>query len=255
MPTVLTLTAHPDDAELRCGGTLILLKRRGWEIHIATASTGNCGSAELSSNTIAMIRRSEAEAAAAAIGGTYHCLDGLDLQIFDNNEMRGRAIALVREVNPDIMITHYPVDYMADHDAAGALARTAAFTAGIPNYDVGPAAVQKPIDRIVPLYYIGPLGGTDYFGNPIVAPWFVDVTAVIDEKAEMLGRHVSQREWLRRQNGIDQYIEEMRHWDREAGAHCGADYAEGFFQHVGHGFPRAPLLQDALKELVRERKG
>lgn len=253
MPTVLALCAHPDDAELRCGGTLILLAHRGWEVHIATVSTGNCGSAELSSTAIATIRRAEAQAAAAALGGTYHCLDGLDLQIYDNEEMRGRAVALVRRVRPDIMITHYPPDYMADHDAAGAIARTAAFTAGIPNYNVGPATVEKPLDGIVPLYYIGPIGDCDYFGNPVVAPWFIDTSAVIEEKAELLGQHVSQREWLRRQNGIDQYIEEMKHWDRAAGAHCGADYAEGFFQHLGHGFPRTTLLQDALRELVRER--
>jgi LmbE family N-acetylglucosaminyl deacetylase len=33
---VLAIFAHPDDVELMCAGTLSLLKKKGWEIHIAT---------------------------------------------------------------------------------------------------------------------------------------------------------------------------------------------------------------------------
>jgi LmbE family N-acetylglucosaminyl deacetylase len=255
MPVVLALCAHPDDAEFRCGGTLLLLAHRGWEVHIATVCTGNCGSAELSPNATATLRRGEARSAAAMAGGTYHCLDGLDLQVYDNDEFRGKATALIRAIDPDCIITHYPTDYMPDHDAASAIARCAAFTASMPNYVVGPASALKPTDRVAPLYYFGPLGGTDFFGAPVVAPWFVEVTAVIEEKAEMLAQHVSQREWLRRQHGMDQYIEEMKHWDRDAGTCCATDYAEGFFQHRGHGYPQTPVLQAALKELVREPVG
>ena len=39
----LTFLAHPDDAEILCAGTLIRLKEAGWEIHIATATPGDCG--------------------------------------------------------------------------------------------------------------------------------------------------------------------------------------------------------------------
>lgn len=251
MPTILTICAHPDDAEFRCGGTLLLLARRGWQVHIATVSTGNCGSAELSPNATATLRRQEAVAAAACAGGAYHSLDGLDLQIYDNDEFRGKATALIRRVRPDAIITHYPADYMPDHDAASAVARCAAFTAPMPNYVVGATAALPPTAGVVPLYYVGPLGGTDYFGAPIVAPWFIDVTTVIEEKAAMLACHASQREWLRRQHGMDQYLEEMKHWDADAGATAGVPYAEGFFQHRGHGYPQTPVLQDALRDLLR----
>jgi LmbE family N-acetylglucosaminyl deacetylase len=251
MPTILALCAHPDDAEFRCGGTLILLARRGWQVHIATCSTGDCGSAELKPNAIAVTRRAEARNAAAFIGGTYHCLNGLDLQIYDNDVMRGAATALIREVQPDCIITHYPVDYMPDHDAASAITRCASFTASIPNYVVGPASAMTPTAGVVPLYYFGPLGGTDYFGNPVTAPWFIDISGIIDDKAEMLARHESQREWLRAQHKMDQYIEEMKKWDADAGRHAGVPYAEGFFQHQGHGYPQTPIIQDALRELVR----
>ena len=44
---VLSLLAHPDDAEFMCVGTLALLKQKGWQVHLATMTAGDCGSADL----------------------------------------------------------------------------------------------------------------------------------------------------------------------------------------------------------------
>ncbi|MGD0113764.1 MAG: PIG-L deacetylase family protein, partial [Armatimonadota bacterium] len=142
--TILALCAHPDDAEFRCGGTLLLLANRGWRVHIATAGVGDCGTAEESPNAISQRRRKEAQDAAAKLGGTFHCLEGNDLRIFDNDELRAAAVALMRAVDPDCVVTHYPVDYMPDHDAASAIARAVVFTAAMPNYTVGPAVSLPP---------------------------------------------------------------------------------------------------------------
>lgn len=250
--TVLALCAHPDDAEIRCFGTLILLAKLGWDVHIATLSSGDCGSAELSQTRIAAIRKAEAEDAAARIGGTYHSMGGTDLQVYDDNAGRAAGVALLREVNPDCIITHYPSDYMPDHVAASAVARMADFTAPIVNYAVGVSAALAPTQGIVPLYYFGPLGGTDFLGNQLIPQFYVDISSVATEKAEALTCHVSQREWLRRQHGIDQYVEEMKQWDAEAGACAGVEYAEGFFMHRGHAYPQTPIIQDALAELIKE---
>ncbi len=57
--TVLSLLAHPDDAEFMCAGTLALLHDRGWDIHIATMTPGDCGSAELGREEISRIRRGD----------------------------------------------------------------------------------------------------------------------------------------------------------------------------------------------------
>ena len=78
---VLALMAHPDDAEILCGGTLALLARQGWSIHLATATAGDCGSGTLGPEEIAAIRRQEARSAAGLLGGTFHCLDRRDLQV------------------------------------------------------------------------------------------------------------------------------------------------------------------------------
>lgn len=249
----LTLMAHPDDAEFRFGGTLTLLAQRGWEVHIATTTAGDCGSMEERSNQIAARRHAEATAAAAKIGGQYHCLGALDLQVFDDNAMRGLATALLREVRPDCVLTHFPVDYMPDHDAASALARVAIFNAPMPNYTVGPSAYLPPLPGLVPLYYSGePMGGRDYFGDPVrPAPHFyVNISSVTKEKAEMLGTHASQRDWLRKQHGIDQYIEMMRGYDAEIGGRVGVAAAECFLVHRADPYPKLPLIQEALADLV-----
>jgi len=244
--TVLTLMAHPDDAEIRCGGALIRLARAGWRVHIATLSTGDCGSMEEKPIVIAARRRAEAQAAAARLGGTYHCLGGQDLQVYDDQAMRSAAVALLREIKPNLVITHYPVDYMPDHDAASAVARMATFTATIPNYVVGPASALPALPAIPPLYYVGPLGSVDYFGKPVHPEFCVDISEVIDEKAAMLACHASQRDWLRKQHGIDQYIEDMKQADAKLGVTVGMRYAEGFFQHRGHAYPQTQILQTAL---------
>lgn len=251
-PTALAICAHPDDAEFRCVGTLILLARKGWDIHIATCSQGDCGSAVLQPNEIAATRRQEAVNAAASIGATYHPMGGQDLKIFDNDEMRAQTIAVVREVRPEVIFTHFPQDYMPDHDVASAVARCAAFTASIKNYVSGPCASLPPVDAPIALYYFGPLGGVDWFGNRVKSEFYVDISSVLDEKANALGCHSSQREWLRVQHGMDQYIEQMKEFDSEAGAEIGLQYAENFTMHRGHGYPTNPLVQDALAEFVRK---
>jgi len=249
---VLALCAHPDDAEFKCGGALILLAQRGWKVHIATLCVGDCGSAELGPNKIAVLRRGEAEKAAAYVGGAYHCLGFQDLRVFEDDVSRPLATALIRRVNPDFVITHFPQDYMPDHEVASSTARAAMFCASIINYAPGPCAVEPPTDSVVPLYYFTPLGGVDYLGRPVEPEILVDVSGVIDKKAEFLGQHASQREWLRKQHGMDHYIEEMKARDAELGRRAGVTYAEGFFTHKGHAYPQTPLLQEALADLIAQ---
>src|SRR5205814_5699226 len=79
---ILSVLAHPDDAEFLCAGTMTrLVREHGWQAVIATMTPGDCGSAEHPSEEIARIRRGEAAAAAARLGGRYHCVEERDLLI------------------------------------------------------------------------------------------------------------------------------------------------------------------------------
>src|SRR6185312_4710550 len=79
---VLAIHAHPDDVELQCAGTLVLLREAGHGVTIATMTPGDCGSAVHDAETIASIRREEARSSAALIDADYHCLEFRDLAIF-----------------------------------------------------------------------------------------------------------------------------------------------------------------------------
>jgi LmbE family N-acetylglucosaminyl deacetylase len=247
--TVLALMAHPDDAEMLCAGTLIRLKREhGWEVHIATMTAGDCGSAELGPEEIARIRRGEGAAAAAVIGAHYHCLEERDLLVDYTPAALHKTVELLCAVRPQIILTHTPGDYHLDHDMTSLLARAAAFAAPIPNFMHGQRQ-HPPLDRIPHLYYCDPVEGKDAFGQPVPVGFCIDISSVIDTKAEMLQQHHSQRQWLIKHHGMDDFADEMRKHSGRRGHECGVAYAEGYRQHRGHSFPQDNLLGSLLGEL------
>ena len=245
----LSILAHPDDAEFLCAGTLIRLKREhGWDVHVATMTAGDCGSAEHSPDEIARIRRAEGRAAAEAVGATYHCLEELDLRVVFGERPLEKVCRLMNLVRPRVVITHSPEDYHLDHEQTSHVVRAAAFAAPIPNFlhRPGHAEPHPPLDRIPHLYYCDPLEGKDQFGRPIPPAFRVDIAAAIDAKADMLGKHESQRAWLRKHHGVDNLVESMREWSASRGADAGVAFAEGFRQHLGHSFPQNNLIAELL---------
>src|SRR5438309_99074 len=113
MPAVLSLLAHPDDAEFLCAGTLIRLRQEhDFEVHIASMTPGDCGSVVHTPLEISRIRREEGARAAAVIGAKYHCLEERDLLVFYNERTLEKATRLLRAVGPSIVLTHSPADYM-----------------------------------------------------------------------------------------------------------------------------------------------
>ena len=236
----LALLAHPDDAEILCTGTLIRLADAGWQIHIATATAGDCGTTTADRWAISATRTQEARAAAAQIGATYHCLGELDGRVVYEKAAIQKAIDLFRRVCPSLVFTHAPKDYMMDHEMVSLLARAATFAYGIPNV----SDVPRPPNAVVPhLYYCDPFEETAVPYSVTPEPTAViDVTAVYERKAQMLACHASQREWLRAHHGMDEYMEAMRRHAATRGQRVGAAYAEAFVQHRGHAYPRDDLL-------------
>ena len=49
----------------------------------------------------------------------------------------------------------------------------------------------------------------------------------------------------------DEYLEQARRWGARYGRESRFDYAEGLRQHLGHGYPREPLLQNALDQKIK----
>lgn len=222
-----------------------LVREHGWEAHIATMTPGDCGSAELHPEEISRVRRAEGAAAAALLGANYHCLEERDLLVFYNETALEKVVRLFREVRPRVVITHSPADYMLDHEMTSVLARAAAFGAPIRNFclDRGHAPA---LEHIPHLYYADPIEGKDPMGRTVEAGFCVDITSTLDLKREMLCAHASQREWLLKHHGMDEYVTAMEEWAAARGKLCGTAAAEGFRQHLGHSYPQDNLLAELL---------
>jgi len=248
---ILAIGAHPDDVEFRCAGTLALLHDKGYEINILTVANGDCGSTEHSLLEIAQIRKGEAAESAALLGGKYYCLDEGDVAFEFDLRTRRKVTNVIREVDPFIVFTHPHEDYMADHEITSRLVRDACFAAPIPNF--GSAGNLRHTADIPYLYYWDAMEGIDYLGRPTPVHFYVDIAGPLDTKKQMLTCHRSQREWLMRQHGLDEYINSMVEWGEARGKQAGFPIAEAFCQHRGHAYPHDNIVAKILGgELVKE---
>jgi LmbE family N-acetylglucosaminyl deacetylase len=239
--TVLAFMAHPDDAEFLCAGTLSRLAEAGWEVHIATAAPGDCGTTTETRWVISARRTEEARKAAALIGAAYYCLDERDgFVVYDQPTLR-KSMDLFRRVAPSLVLTHAAKDYMMDHEMVSLLARAASFLYAAPN------ASELPLregSRVPYLYYCDPVDGLDPLGCPVEPTTLVDISDQLGKKTEMLACHASQREWLRAHHGTDEYLDAMKRLATMRGGQGGVAAAEAFVQHRGHAYPRDDLLAE-----------
>lgn len=244
---ILAIHAHPDDCEILAGGTLALLARTGISLTLCTMTPGDCGSAEMGPNEISTVRRMEAATAAALLGADYLCAEFRDLAIFNDDAGRRRVTQILREVRPDIVITSNSPDYHCDHEATHALVRDACFGASAPNYHTGEFTA---LDHIPHLYFMDSADGIDRDGNTLRPEFLVDVSSVLDMKRALVGCHESQRSWLKKQHGMDDYVDTALRWTAKRGSLLGLPAAEGFRQYHGHPYPQTPLLQEILSQLT-----
>ena len=85
---VLSIHAHPDDAEAWNAGALKLLKDKGYKIVIATLTAGDLGGCNMTMEETARVRIEEAKKAAAVLDAEYYMLGGTDGFLFDTKEMQ-----------------------------------------------------------------------------------------------------------------------------------------------------------------------
>jgi LmbE family N-acetylglucosaminyl deacetylase len=227
--------AHPDDIEFMMAGTLILLCQAGYEIHTMTVANGSCGTSQHDVETITRTRREESIRAAEFAGAVYHESLVNDIEIFYEKGLLQRLGAVIREVAPEIVLTHATYDYMEDHTNTCRLVLTAAFTRGMPNFPVEPA--RPPVNQPVTIYHALPYGLRDPLRRPVRPEMYVDVTDVMQAKRQMLSQHRSQKEWLDASQGLDSYLVTMERMCRDIGRLSGRyEYAEGWTRHLHLGY-------------------
>ena len=222
---ILAIGCHPDDIEINCVGTLIKCVKRGDNVTVCHVCNGNMGHEVIMPDELRKIRIEEARRAGAMAGIKVVTCDIGDLDVYNQSkEQRDLVIDVIREADPELIITHAPNDYMLDHVAVSKLVFDASFAASVPHYKT---KVDKTA-RVVPLYYMDNLTGVDFIPTE-----YVDITEEIDLKLEMLECHESQLKWMRDHDNID-FADMVKTCAKYRGYQCNAAYAEAFTQCLAY---------------------
>ena len=216
---VLAVGAHPDDIEFLCAGTLAKYNRQGHEVAIAIVTNGQLGSSILPKDEIAAVRRAEAEVSAAVIGAEFYWLGYPDGFLFNNADARLRLIDLVRQVRPDLILCHDPEnDYHPDHVTSGRIIWDIHVMGTVPNIVTN----QPPCSKMPAIAYMDTIGGVNFIPGQ-----YVDISADIEAKRQMLLCHKSQQQWMTDRYGVTT-VSMMESFARMRGFQCGCSFAEGF---------------------------
>ena len=204
---LLSIGAHPDDADTFSAGLLYKLFKAGWEIRMLSITDGSAGSFrdEMDRETLAAIRREEAKRSGEVLNGRYDVWDYPDGRLEVSLEARERLIGYIREYSPDVIITNRPNDYHADHRSASILVQDASYLLTVPHI-VPEVKYLKETPAI--------LFWQDDFKKPY--PHCADIMVPVTEEGEdmrvsLASRHVSQYfDWMYWPNNIHK-----AQWERE----------------------------------------
>jgi N-acetylglucosamine malate deacetylase 1 len=176
---VLVVAAHPDDAEISVGGTMLLLGRAGRRVGVVDCTRG-----ELGTRGSANDRSRETAAANEILGlAIRHNLELPDGRVQTSIEARERLAAIVREHEPEVLLAHHVDDLHPDHRAAAELARSAWYLSGLSRL-ANPAS-SRPARRPKRIYH--------FMGHVPFEPTFVvDIGPVWEDKVRLVQCYASQ---------------------------------------------------------------
>jgi LmbE family N-acetylglucosaminyl deacetylase len=217
---ILAVGAHSDDLELLCAGTLAKYVAQGHTIFMAIATNGELGSTSLSKAVTAATREKEARAAAKIIGAELIWMGFPDAFLFSGEQTRLAFIDLLRIVNPDVVITHYPFDYHADHRTVAQILMDVRILGQVPNIKTDHSS--PPRGKTPEIFFMDTLAGIDFQPQE-----YVDISGTFETKQEMLRQHISQSTWLEDQYQMS-YQDLIQLVAKFRGIQAGYTYAEGF---------------------------
>ena len=187
---IIMIGAHPDDCDLKGGGTAALLSSMGYAVKFVAVTNGDAGHQTMKGAALAKRRLAEAKEAGKRFGVSYDVLDNHDGELLPTLAVRLQIIKKIREWNADVVISPRPNDYHPDHRYTGVLVQDAAYMVAVPNVAPETPRLQK---NPVFLYF------QDHFQrpNPFRPDVAVDISAVYAQKVHALDAHQSQvYEWL-----------------------------------------------------------
>ena len=188
---ILFIGAHPDDCDVKAGGTAALLAERGHAVKFVSLTNGDAGHHEMGGGPLARRRRAEANEAARRLGiDAYDVLHYHDGELMPTLAVRRDVIRLIRTWDADVVVGHRPNDYHPDHRYAGRVVQDAAYMVQVPNILPG---VTPTDGNPVFLYFQDRFEKPYPFEHDLAIP----IDAALDRKMQALDAHASQfYEWL-----------------------------------------------------------
>jgi bacillithiol biosynthesis deacetylase BshB1 len=172
---VLSVAAHPDDAEVGSGGALLVCALRGLRVAVADLTRG-----ERSTRGTPERRDDESRRAGELLAlADRRCLGLPDAALGTDPSHRDALIELIRELRPRILLAPDTEDRHPDHAAAGRLAREAAYLAGLRH-----AGGQEPY-RPERVYHYA-------LHHPVEPTFVLDVSAVWERRMTAVAAFESQ---------------------------------------------------------------
>ena len=182
---IIVFGAHPDDAELRAGGTAIKWAKQGHKVKLVSVTNGDIGHWKTKGKALAQRRLAEAKASDKLLLAETEVLPIHDGELEPTLENRRTITRLIRQWQADIVIAHRPWDYHPDHRYVGVLVQDAAYMVTVPFF----CADTPPLQHNPVFMY-----STDNFQKPY--PFHPDVVVALDEvmdgKVEALDKLESQ---------------------------------------------------------------
>ncbi len=221
---LLAIAPHPDDAELLCGGTLILAAEAGRETGILDLTAG-----ELASRGTPETRGQEAERAAQILGLAVRRNLGLaDARISNDDESRGLLIEVIRELRPRTVIIPHFEGRHPDHRVASQLAYDASYLAGLKNYPAD-GDPHRPTKVIYALAY------REHAPKPT---FVVDISSAFERKLEAVRCYGSQFDGVKALGELFPadvpLYDVVRIQDAHYGSLIRAAYGEPFYTRESH---------------------
>lgn len=176
---IIVFGAHPDDCEIRAGGTAALWAAAGHHVLMVSVTNGDIGHSRIFGPELAARRKAEVEAADKHLGASTRVLDIHDGELEPTLENRRAITRAIRQWRADIVIAHRPNDYHPDHRYTGVLVQDSAYMVAVPFFCPDtPALARNPVF----------LYSEDGFErpNPFRADIVVAIDSVIDRKVEAL---------------------------------------------------------------------
>jgi LmbE family N-acetylglucosaminyl deacetylase len=182
---ILVIGAHPDDCDIRTGGTAILFAQLGHSVKFISATNGASGHHIIGGMPLAQRRNAEAQRAGESGGFEYELLDNPDGWLTTDLNARAGFIKAMRQFRPDIIITHRPNDYHPDHRNTSVLVQDSSYLVTVQSIcPFVPALDYQPIILYMRDPFQKPL--------PFKADIVIDIDGIMDRKMKMFACHESQ---------------------------------------------------------------